>query len=537
MTIIHAHFAGRAVSILLGAMLLSACGSDGPDAPHVTQDPVVTLDPNGVTPLSAVLEMSTQTPVKVLLEISDGTSVRQLKHNKLETEHYIPILGLFPDSAYTVKVSMEDKDGNIWELPASVGQQIIQTNSLPDDFPKIEVHVSKPELMEPGYTLLDRSSRGRGADPLLGIYSIILDSAGRVVWYTLSSHSASNMAQLPNGNLIYRDEGEVNEMTMLGEKLSLIVLADPGLGLHHDLSVTTDGTYLSVSRETFIYDNYPTNYTDPIPRQTAEIIDEPIVEFSADGELLNIWWLKDMLDPSRIGYLALEGVEPLDWVHVNAVTYDSRDDSIIVSVRHQDAVIKFSRETGELIWILGPHNNWSESFQKYLLNPVGSDFAWQYHQHAPMITGDGTLLLFDNGNYKTSPFDGLESVASTDNFSRAVEFSIDEEKMEVEQVWEYGTLSSPRIYADFIGDADWMPETGNALVHFGGTIFIDGAATSTIGYGDGVTRIVEVTRDASKIKVFDVTLSDGAAETPLTTYRSERIKSLYPPEYTEMPVK
>jgi arylsulfate sulfotransferase len=218
----------------------------------------------------------------------------------------------------------------------------------------------------------------------------------------------------------------------------------------------------------------------------------------------------------------------LDWVHTNAVLHDPSDDSIIVSVRHQDAVIKFSRSTGALKWILGPHDNWSTKFQPYLLSPVGTPFAWQYHQHAPMITAEGTLLLFDNGNHRASPFDGTVPVRGSDSVSRAVEYVIDEAAMEVRQVWQYGDGASPRLYSRFVSDADSLPATGNVLVTHGGLVYVDGIRTSEIGLGDSATRILEVARTDAADVVFDMLLFNPDPTRAIIVYRSERIASLYP---------
>jgi hypothetical protein len=65
----------------------------------------------------------------------------------------------------------------------------------------------------------------------------------------------------------------------------------------------------------------------------------------------------------------------------------------MVSLRNQDAIVKFSR-SGELKWILGSTNNWGPEWQPYLLTLVGVPFAWNYGQHAPRITPHGPLLFF-----------------------------------------------------------------------------------------------------------------------------------------------
>jgi len=217
----------------------------------------------------------------------------------------------------------------------------------------------------------------------------------------------------------------------------------------------------------------------------------------------------------------------LDWTHSNAVSYRPEDDSIIVSVRHQDAVIKFSRATGQLDWILGPHENWSPQFQQYLLQPTGPGFRWQYHQHAPMWTGSGTLLLFDNGNHRASPFDGTTPDAPADAFSRAVEYNIDPQNMLVSQVWEYGEFSPERLFSSFISDADVLETTGNRLLTFGGVGFVDGVPSANLGLGELHPRIIEVTDDVVPVKVFELWAYDPSGGR-VTAFRGERIASLYP---------
>ena len=211
------------------------------------------------------------------------------------------------------------------------------------------------------------------------------------------------------------------------------------------------------------------------------------------------------------------------------MTYVPEDDSILVSVRHQDAVIKFSRATGELIWILGNHHGWPPELEPFLLHPINTPFRWQFAQHAPMMTGDGNLMLFDNGNNRASPFDGNPVVLDEENFSGAIEYAIDEANMEVEQVWEFGELLEDSIYSRFISDADWQPTTGNVVVHFGGVSYVGGVSSSDLGLGTDHTRVIEVTHDVTPVVVFDMTVYDPANR--ITTYRSERIPSLYPQQY------
>lgn len=505
-------------AIGLGLLLLATT----PTWADVIAGPTLTMDPNGETPLAGVVELETDVPSTVKLHISDGADNWNVKFDNAELIHYLPVLGLKPDRTYSIDVNVSPGG------PAGV--VFATTPPLPADYPTVQTTVSIPSMMEPGYTFVDCITRPTG----LQRYSMILDSAGEVVWYTTRCIFAGK--QLPNGNLYFREGVVAVEMDLLANETRL-TLQDPGIGLHHDLLRTPNGTYLSLNQQLIDVLEFPTSETDPAaPLAPTTLLDDSVVEFFPDGTLRREWPLFDMIDPTRIAFDSLELANNggLDWTHANAVNYRFSDDSIIVSIRHQDAVIKFSRKTGDLQWILGPHDNWSPAFQQYLLQPVGAPFLWQFHQHAPMWTASGSLLLFDNGNFRTSPFDGNTPVASEDNFSRGVEFVIDENLMEVQQVWEYGENVAEPLYAFFISDADEMVTTGNRLIHFGGTGWVNGVAGAALGLGSTHTRIIETTNDLVPVEVFAVTIFDPD-NVRTFSYRSERIPSLYPTETFKAP--
>lgn len=59
-----------------------------------------------------------------------------------------------------------------------------------------------------------------------------------------------------------------------------------------------------------------------------------------------------------------------------------------------------------------------------------------------------------------SPFTNPE-----DTFSRTVEFEVDEENMTVRQVWaSHDRVTSDNCFSFAMGDAHWLPETGNIFV-------------------------------------------------------------------------
>ncbi len=89
---------------------------------------------------------------------------------------------------------------------------------------------------------------------------------------------------------------------------------------------------------------------------------------------------------------------PTDWFHLNGCTYNRADDSLIVSSR-ENFVICLDYQTKAIKWILGdPTKKWHQfpSLRRLALTlahgsrpPIG--------QHAPSITYDQNLLIFDNG--------------------------------------------------------------------------------------------------------------------------------------------
>ena len=429
--------------LLVTCYLLLFLGSSSARAVTVTSGPALSMDPGGLTPLAGVVQFETDMPARVTLAVSDGKETRTIEFAEYKTDFSLPLLGLKPDRNYTIEVILTDLNNQQSTLTPALKAT---TAPLPDDFPEIKVLVSKPALMEPGYTMMARfiPAGGNREVTLAGYstgltkqklrewmcwaiswatecepeskttYTIIVDSAGDVVWYSTLGDTTNY--QLEDGSLLYRTKNDVINIDMLGNEISHVTMKDPGIGLTHDMYPTTNQTYLSITIQQVMIQDYPTSYTDPdAERKPAKVEDNPIVEFDHEGNLLHIWPLVDMLDTGRINYHSLV-VRPdgdgYDWVHGNAVINDPRDDSIIISLRHQDAVVKFSRSTGELKWILGPHANWSQKFQPFLLKPVGEPFEWQYHQHSPVITPAGTLLLFDNGNYRARPFDGFSATTA-----------------------------------------------------------------------------------------------------------------------------
>jgi hypothetical protein len=392
--------------------------------------------------------------------------------------------------------------------------------------------------MEPGYTLFIIRNRTSNL-----AYVTIMDNSGEVVWYHPSLQlNDLDVRQLDNGDLFIQESSPLNrflEMNMLGQTVK--TLSPPaGHPINpHEGVVTDHGTILYLSDVGVAVSNFPTvlpkdsTNANP-PLGTVTVDDNPVVEISAtNGALLHAWSLLALMDPTRVTYLTGDTISSfgMDNVHANAIIEDTNDNSLIVSLRDQNSVFKISRSTGQLKWILGPPANWPANFQQYLLTPVGTPFEWNYGQHAPELTPNGTMLLFDDGNWRASPFD--PPIAAQNSYSRAVEYSINETAMEVSQVWDSTQAEEDQLFAGILGDADWLPHTRNILATYGYISYINEThPTSNASAWDAtMVRLIEYTHEPVPEVVFDLSFWDygntSASYRGYFCYRSNRVPDLY----------
>jgi len=503
-----------------------------------TSEPTFELNPSGNVPLAGVLSVTTNKAVTIDLNINDGTDSWTVEFYDFDLSHELMVLGLKPDRTHSITLTAVDELGN--ERQADTIVQIT-TDPLPDDFPSYELLTADTSKMETGITIVEP----------IGItaerpYMFAVNTNGEVIWF-FNQLGAIDFKRLDNGNiLIVMEYADILEMDMLGNivhswKTPYSDSDDPDrieledtIAFHHEVYPMPSGNYIALDVEIREVENFPLEITaDPADASitgTAKVAGDVIVEFTPDGTIVKQWKMHDIIDQTRVSHDSdgvfwgtrypdvdedgeSDGTDSKDWCHSNAVIYDPSDDTIIVSLRHQDAVVKIDRND-TIVWILGDPFGWNSPYADALLDLVETPEAeWQYHQHAPMLTSEGTLLMFDNGNNRTIAFDGQTPMGSADSYSRVVEFDINTQTMQVTQLWQYGAdLGDDTLYADFLGDVDQLPTTGNILINFGGLREND---------SQYATQVIEVTHDELKEVVFKLVLND------YYSYRAARISSLY----------
>lgn len=455
-------------------------------------EPNIYLNPYGISPLTALITFETESAVSPKVTIKGKDNLTTYSHTfESTTEHYLPIYGLYADTENEVTIEYEGVKKTI----------TIKTEALPEDMilPN-DVTADKSKLSNDLY-FFTPSSNG---------YTVAYDVNGDVRWY-LNIHAIWEINRLDNGHLLVSTERLINspyymtglyEIDLLGKIYKEYSLEG---GYHHDYFEMENGNFLVAS------DNFASD---------EGTVEDYIVEIDRNsGEIVKRFDLKDILNEEDG---KSENWSEYDWFHNNSVWYDKNTNSITLSGRHQDAVINIDYDTGELNWIIGDPTNWSEDYQKYFFTPVGDDFEWQWSQHAAMITPEGYVFIFDNGNNKSKNKD--EYVPASKSYSRGVMYKIDTEKMTIEQVFEYGKERGSDFYSPYISDVDYLAKD-HYIIHSGGIVYVDGEnSNQPAGFSENTTLVSDTVELLNNKVVFEITL-------PTNNYRVEKM-SLYADEET-----
>ncbi len=420
----------------------------------------IELDPNGTTPLSAIARFSTPFPGQIRLVVpakgESGIAIEKVFIREGDT-YEIPVLGLYQDFINAVEFHFMDTAGNILstdvvnietEAVASEPNFVILENNLPDDEDKVYMEVGLKHAF---------------------------DQRGELRWAYTGSDLAQLFDRLPNGNWVSSTAAnnvvyhfpEFVEVDMLGNIVETYSV--PNLG-HHEIRAIDNGQVYLVGSNSVLMG--PNGFNDDL----GTLQEDTVVEISADtGEIIREYDFNVLLDNTRTPIVnnILD-----DWYHINSADLDigpdgisnTDDDGIVVSGRHQSAVAKVNRTSGELDWILAPHELWPENLQNKLLTPVDENGTpiditdanfWAYGQHSAVVLPNRNILMYDNGTqrgfYKETPRD--ENL-----YTRAIEYAIDEENMTIRKVWEFDYMRA--IFTVATGEIDYLPDTGNRLISF-----------------------------------------------------------------------
>ena len=456
---------------------------------YTFENPYFKLDPYNASPLSLLVAFKTSEKQTVTVEVLGKSTETTIVYTFPEnTEHFLPIYGLYPDYENTIVLTLENGDTNTLT---------VKTHKLPEDF-ILPTKVTKNKIIDNKLFFVSPASEG---------YMAAYDTNGDVRWYLTNMH-VWDIQRLKNGRLLVGSDRFLNppyyvtglvEIDLFGKVYKEYNL--PG-GYHHDVFEMENGNLLVASN--LFERGTVEDYIVEIERETGNIIKSWDV-----GLVLP---MEDSKSENWVVY---------DWFHNNSVWYDKKTNSIILSGRHQDAVISIDYDTNNLNWIIGDNTNWSEEMQKYFFTPKTTPFDWQWSQHAAMVLPNGDIFILDNGNNRSKIKE--EYISADDNYTRGVIYRIDTENMTIEEVWQYGKERGSDFYSPYISDVDYLGEN-HYLVHSGG-----------IGKKDGKALNIPATLDpeAEKNSITVEVLNDEVIfeiQLPSNFYRAEKL-NLYNAEF------
>ena len=354
-----------------------------------------------------------------------------------------------------------------------------------------------------------------------GPENAIVDSTGAVRWYLLPNddmydpeqpYKAGIMMgfqQTTDGGFIFGYGQRYAKYDMLGREIFNRRLPLGYADYSHALDQAQNGhTFLRVSSSDL----------RRADNKRVHTVRDLIVEMDSEGNAVDEFKLWEILDPYRDNVLKaldqgavclnidasqaghtlsaedlakqdssnnfgdITGVGPgRNWAHVNSVDYDPTDDSIIISSRHQSAIIKIGRDK-KVKWILGSPEGWKKGWAEKVLTPVDKDgkkiactgsvceggFDWTWTQHTgwrvdSKSNGDVIYIsAFDNGDGR-----GMEQPAMPSmKYTRGVVYKVDQKKMTVEQVYAVGQDKGYDYYSPVTGLAEYMPDKDSFVVYY-----------------------------------------------------------------------
>lgn len=460
---------------------------------YTIDEPLVVVNPYGNSPLTAIAVFSTEQPMSVNVVTHGKRTEDNVEGNfEDETEHVIPIYGLYA--------------GGDTEVTFTLGDGTKKTVSVTTD--SIENPVADAEVTtidNEAYDFSKLTFASSGTENVITAY----DSQGAVRWYFKTS--GMPFKQLSNGHFITQTSTLLHPLYYMSGIMEFDLCGKvyqdysiPG-GSHHAIYEMSNGNLLVGSSTT--------DYSK---------VEDRIVELDRNtGEVVYDLQLEELMDTEDGGSINWSEV---DWFHNNAIWYDEKSDTILLSGRHVDAVVGIDKTNKTLKWVLGDPEGWKTIDAKYFFTPMGDNFEWQYAQHNITMLPNGDLMLFDNGHSRTKATKPDNGVKGDEVYSRAVVYRIDVENMTVEQVWQYGKERGAEWYSSFISGVNYNGEN-DYWITSGGVLYDSVSKTYDISpakqFSEGIEKMAYINQVKDDKLVFEMKI-------PTLIYRS-----IHAPMYQE----
>lgn len=470
---------------------------------YTLDSPYVKINPYKSSPLSALVTFTTSQDMKVSYTVvgkTDKTSITNTVKGGYTKTHQVPVVGLYADYNNTVKITATTKDGKTQTKTLKMKTGALPTYVANAKITTKNVNKSKMEIGKNKLTIMNRTTKQPFA----------IDADGAVRWYD-TNYSQHTIEQWSNGHIMLLSKKDVNsdvyddliETDYLGRIYKEFSFATTTSSseqgdkettvIHHDLVELPNGNLLATVSDGSKYK------------------EDTMVEVSyKTGKIVKVIDMKKLL-PKSMWTKYKKGVDgKIDWLHQNAVDYDKNDNSIVISSRNQDMIMKLDYKTAHIKWIYSgkKKSTWPKAYRKYLLTPAKGTIITG-GQHGLYLLNNGgknsanseNFMLYDNnidvtnGNAKTSG-----------QYSQAVEYHVNQKNMTIKSTWSYGKSLGKTNFTAVIGYAE-RESNGNTLIDFG---YKNNGAES---------NVIEVTKSGKQ--VWNVTMKSASSKA--YAYRAYRV--------------
>ena len=453
---------------------------------YTWEDPIAIVNPYQIAPLTAVIFFDTPQECAVRFTVKGKTEEADVSGEvDASVSHRVPIIGLYPGIENTVVLELLDENGEVTDSR----EVKVETEALPESLEDVIYPVKTGGTSAYGLTMV------YGQQTHL---PFAYDCMGDIRWYMNKETANYGLYLLSNNRMIWQDTGayvpnmekpqstNLYEMDYLGRAYTMYYVSG---GSHHEVIEKEPGGNLLVLTSSI--QSHFEDKIQEIDRQTGEVVNELVLD--------------DILD--------CEYVNRADWAHINTVSYQPESDTILISARDIESVIKLNWTTKKIQWILCDPRFWEGTgYESYVLQPEG-DFMYHFQQHTAYQLSadlDGNpdtieLSMFDN-HYVSGRKSRLDYY-DNDDASYLLVYSIDESAKTVKQIKKIPTIfskiTSSTIYDEesghIFGMCGWVPraederkgmtyefdyETGEILNQFSISTTFYRASEMKIDYND-----------------------------------------------------
>ena len=442
------------------------------------------------------------------------------------------VAGMQASTLYHMQAAVQFSNG----IVANDADHTFTTKAVPPSMRTTVTTTTTPRMTpQPGLELLN---------PLAGYPSgvVVTDLSGNVLW-TYANPGSSNLnfidgvKMLPDGNFLLvigpsssvslggafaaGTITELREVNLAGDTVREISIEDLNSELaaagcaecavqldnfHHDVEPLPNGHWLALANTTRVLS--ATSQPPLTGAAATTVLGDVIVDLDQNLQPAWVWNEFNHLDPNR---------HPMnfpDWTHTNAVVYSKDDGNLLVSLRHQNWILKVNYDDGlgdgSILWRLGKGGD-------FTLDGGTDPSDWEFAQHAPAFFSANTAGVFslgamDNGDDRIFPAGVTCGSAGAPPcyYSTVPVWQIDENAKTA--TLTFHQVLPAALYSSFGGNAERLAN---------GNVEYDLCAVA-VGINGPFSYVYEVTSESTPQTVWSMHV------TGTFLYRAFRIPSLYP---------